>query len=196
MIRAEGPRSTRPPPSHAALVGFVVTAAVVTWIVRVWYPVDVWVPLLGIVPAEPAHLPQYVMLFSIGVVAYHNDWLRRIPAQVGLTWLGIGVMASAGVYIVHGLGWWNQFMAPGGLNLSSFFRSTCETLISVSMSLGLTILFRESFHRARPLHMRMAKDSYAAYIIHLYIVIGLQGAVAALGLPTAISFAVVSPRWA
>jgi hypothetical protein len=51
-------------------LGFVLALALVIWIVRIRYAVDVWVPFLWIMPAEPARLPLYVALFAVGVLAF------------------------------------------------------------------------------------------------------------------------------
>jgi glucan biosynthesis protein C len=32
---------------------------------------------------EPAHLPQYLILFALGVAAYRGEWLGRMPAHLG-----------------------------------------------------------------------------------------------------------------
>jgi transposase len=61
-----------------------------------------WVPLLGVVAAEPAHLPQYVVLFAVGVAAYRGDWLRRLPVRLGAFWLGVGMTAAAMMYLLQG----------------------------------------------------------------------------------------------
>jgi hypothetical protein len=44
-------------------------------------------PFLWIMPAEPAHLPQYVAFFAAGTVAYRGDWFHGVPNAVGLLWL-------------------------------------------------------------------------------------------------------------
>src|SRR6516164_8727040 len=81
-----------PLPSHAAIVGFVLALALVIWIVRIRYAVDVWVPFLWIMPAEPARLPQYIALFTVGVLAFRGDWLLRMPTKNGVIWLGVGLI--------------------------------------------------------------------------------------------------------
>jgi hypothetical protein len=123
----------------------VVALALITWIFRVLYPVDKWVPLLWVVPAEPAHLPQYVTLFAAGVAAYRGNWLRGTPTSVGMTWLCVGAVASAGVYVAHGVGVWNKVTGMGALTLSSLVRSTWETIVCLGLSVGLIVLFREVF---------------------------------------------------
>src|SRR5262249_32468429 len=52
-----------PLPSHAVIASFIVALALSTWLVRIWYPIDKWVPFLWVMPAEPAHLPQYMAFF-------------------------------------------------------------------------------------------------------------------------------------
>jgi glucan biosynthesis protein C len=180
------------PPSHAAVVAFVLALALITWIVRIWYPVDKWVPLLWVMPAEPAHLPQYVALFVVGIAAYRGNWLRRMPVETGMIWLGIGLIASGGIYLAYALGSWNALMASGGLNLSSLVRSAWENLIAVSLSIGLIVAFREIFNSPHRLLAVMAAASFGAYILHPVIVVGLQAAIADLALPAFVKFAAVS----
>jgi glucans biosynthesis protein C len=129
-------------PNHAVIVAFVFALALIIWIVRVWYPTDRWAPMLWVMPAEPAHLPQYLALFVVGIAAYRGDWFRRMPASSGLIWLGIGLIASVGIYLTYAVGQWNALMATGGLSLSSLMRSVWENLIAVSLSIGLIVAFR------------------------------------------------------
>jgi hypothetical protein len=90
-----------PVPGNAAIIGYLVALAVVTFVVRIEYPVDRWVVLLGIMPAEVAHLPQYVSTFVIGLLAYRGRWLSEMPTRMGLQWLGIGVTAAALPRAIH-----------------------------------------------------------------------------------------------
>jgi glucans biosynthesis protein C len=121
-------------PSHAAIASFVVALALITWLVRIWYPVDKSVPFLWVMPAEPAHLPQYMAFFAAGVVAYRGDWFRRMPTIAGLVWLTIGVIASIGIYVAYAVGPWSELMAIGGSGVSSLIRSSWETVIAMASS--------------------------------------------------------------
>jgi len=179
-----------PLPSHAAIGFFIAALALVTWIVRIWYPVDKWVPFLWVMPAEPAHLPQYMAFFAAGVVAYRGDWFRKMSTTDGLIWLAVGMIASGGIYVAYAFGWWK--MAPGGLGLESLMRSIWETVIAVGLSAGLIIAFRELFDRPNRLLRVMAAASFGAYILHPPIVVALQAAIADVTLPAFAKFAVVS----
>ena len=70
------PRSSTGPvpvPGNAAIVGFTLALALVTFVVRIEYPVNSWTVLFGILTTEPAHLPQYVSLFVVGLLAYQRQ---------------------------------------------------------------------------------------------------------------------------
>jgi glucans biosynthesis protein C len=181
-----------PVPGHALILGLAAALALVTFAVRLRYPVDQWVPLFWVLAAEPAHLPQYASLFAVGALAARGDWLRRLPARVGLTWLSVGLLAAAGAYVLSALGRWDLLMAGGGPNLSSLARSAWEALLSVGLSVGLIVLFREFVDRPYRLLDEMARDSYAAYMLHLPVVVGLQAAAEGLDLPVGALFALVS----
>jgi glucans biosynthesis protein C len=179
-----------PLPSHAAIGSFIAALALVTWIVRIWYPVDKWVPFLWVMPAEPAHLPQYMAFFAAGVVAYRGDWFRRMSTTDGLIWLAVGMIAYGGIYVAYAFGWWK--MAPGGLGLESLMRSSWETVIAVGLSTGLIIAFRELFDHPNRLLKVLAAASFGAYILHPPIVVALQAAITDVTLAAFAKFAVVS----
>lgn len=190
------PRATPtrwPVPTHATIVGFVVVLAVVTWVVRIWYPIDEWMALFFVLATEAAHLPQYLMLFVVGVVAYRGDWLRRLPSSIGVIWLIVGVAAASGVYVMRAIApsRWADLTATGGANWGSFVYSAWEAVICAGMCVGLIVLFRELFDRTNRLLVAMAAASLAAYVLHLAFVIGAQMGVESLSWPTLAKFGFV-----
>ncbi len=181
-------------PSHAAVMGFVIALGLTTWVVRGWYPIDEWVPLLFVVAAEPAHLPQYVSLFALGVVAYRGDWLRRWPTQFGAIWLSIGLVTSAVVYtavmLAHDPG--SDVIEGGGFTWQALLWSMLEALICAGMVVGMTVVGRQVFQRSSRMLEAMAAASYAAYILHVTIVIGLQAGLEGVDTSAGIKFGIVA----
>jgi len=160
-----------PLPTHRTLLAYVLVLALTAAIVRVWYPIDRWATLL-IVPAELAHVPQYLSLFVLGIVAYRGDWLRRLPTATSLTWLGIGLAAAAARYVVDLNGWQRLRSNPAVTHLAW---NVWEAFICVGLCVGLLILFREHLNRQPGrLLTAVAGAAYAAYIIHAIVVIVLQ----------------------
>ena len=86
-------------PTTRIILIFIIALALVSFVVRIWYPIDRWAALFWLIPAEIAHLPQYVALFAVGILAYRGDWLRKFPTRSGMIWLGIGLFAAAAYYV-------------------------------------------------------------------------------------------------
>lgn len=179
-------------PGHLLIGGFAVVLAAATWLVRWWYEVDEWVPLLFLIAAEPAKMPQYVSLFALGVLASRGDWLHRIPLRTGTIWLGVGLAAVAVVVALEVWGFWADPRANGGLTWPSLGRSALEALVCAGLAVGVVVAFRELFRRSSRVLAASAKASYAAYILHVWIVVALQASIAGLALPVLLKFAFVS----
>ncbi|MCC6627255.1 MAG: acyltransferase family protein [Chloroflexi bacterium] len=182
-------------PGHRALLGLVVALALVTFAVRLGWAIDQWVTLPGnLTRFEPAHLPQYLILFVLGVLAYRHDWFRRLPASIGLTWLGLGLAAGAAFYLLGPLNVLGLRVptAGGGLGVGSLVWSLWEALICIGLSVGLLTLFRDHWTRAGRLLPVLAANTYGVYVIHLLLIITLQFAIADLAWPPLAKFGLVT----
>jgi glucan biosynthesis protein C len=188
-----------PLPTYSIILVFIVTLALVSFVVRIWYPIDRWVPLLYLIPAEIAHLPQYVTLFILGILAYRGNWLNKFSARSGMIWLGIGLLAAA-AYYVYSL-WGAQLFAmpgiditaTGGLDWRSLVYCLWEALVCIGLCIGLLVLFRERFNRSPSrLLMAMIGAAYAVYIIHWLVVVGIQAGFTAVNLAPFIKFLLVT----
>ena len=202
------PRGASPgAPGGWALLAFAAGLASVTFAVRVAFPVDRWVNALGVVPLEPAHLPQYVALFVAGIVAARRGWLERLPARTGLIWLGLGAGAAVARYAYPALRAAAgpqalPALTPGGLNAGSVLWSTWEALICVGLCAGLVTLGRgwqASPRRAEPgsgagrrLLRLAAPAAFGAYLLHILPVVGLQTLLLGVALPPLAKFAAVT----
>lgn len=183
-------------PTHRTIIIFTLALALVTWSVRIWYPVNHWIALLFVLPSEIAHLPQYISLFVIGIMAYRGDWLRRLPTVTGIIWLWIGLIASVAryVYSLGGARFLPGIIAKGGLNWGSFVWSAWEAVICVGLCVGLLVLFREGLNgQPGKLLSVMAGASYGAYIIHVFLIVGLQLGLHTVALPPSVKFGLVTP---
>jgi len=190
---SERPSRAWPLPNHLSIVSFVIALALITWFVRGWYAIDEWVPLFFVLAAEPAHLPQYVSLFAVGVIAFRGDWLRRLSTRMGMIWLGVGLAASTGFYVVLALDLtWTEGWSAGGFTRRSLLFSTWEALICAGMCVGLIVAFRTVFRRTSPVLEALAAASYAAYILHVTFVVGLQAGLEEVDVSASVKFGLVA----
>ncbi|MBY8853862.1 hypothetical protein K7G98_38795, partial [Saccharothrix sp. MB29] len=63
-----GPRPLR----RRDLLAFTLVLAVATYAGRILVPLGTGEPVLGL--PSPAYMPQYVLLFAVGVAAYRRRW--------------------------------------------------------------------------------------------------------------------------
>jgi len=174
--RIEARLAELPPPGHRAILGYTICLALVTALVRLWYPIDAWLRLLGI-PVEVAHLPQYMSLFVLGLVAGRAGWRRRLRARVGYIWLCVGLTAAALRFLVeldgmpapHG-----GLVASGGADWRSLVWSSWEALICVGLCVGLVSLAARQVSVPSRAEQAVVASAYGAYLIHIFPVVGLQ----------------------
>lgn len=192
--RTATPARAWSPPGHLAIIGFVVGLTLVTWVVRGWFAIDEWTALLGVLATEPAHLPQYVALFAIGVAAYRGDWLRRWPTRTGIIWLAVGITSSVGMATVmlRAPDRYDDLAETGGFNLGSLTYSAWEAVTCAGLCLGLIVLFRSMFQRTNRWLAALATASLAAYVLHLMIVVGIQSAIETIDAPALAKFGFVT----
>ena len=179
------------PPQHSVILTYLAALAIVTYLIRIQYPIDTWKGLLWIVPAEIAHLPQYVSLFMIGIIAYHHDWFRKMPTQRGLIWLGIGLRAAIlryGYTLARGHWFPIRLIADGGWDWRSLFWSTWEATICVGLCVGLLVFFRERVSGNGKWGQILSANSYVVYLIHVLVIIPVQFLVAPVSISPLLKF--------
>ncbi|WP_329054032.1 acyltransferase [Streptomyces violaceus] len=186
---SERVRSERSAPGHRALLWLTAAIAVTTFLVRLRYPLDKWVPFLDFLQIEPARLPQYATFFTLGVLAHRHDWLERFDARTGWIWLSGGL---AGVALLFAIGAEAGCFGPGGFNGPAALWAAYDSALCVSLSVGLLMLFREAVTRTSRLSIELAADSYGVYIVHLPLVVAVQYYLADRGLSAVGAWAVVS----
>lgn len=174
-----------PLPRDAAIVGFALALALVTFMVRLAYPVNQWFVVLGFITTELAHLPQYASMFVIGLLAYRGQWVRDMPKRRGMLWLAIGVGLSL-PELVHSIG------PNDGFTLAALIKNVWESSVCVSLCLGLIVLFREYVATPGRVLRLAAPNAYGAYIVQLFVILPIQMAVIPLPFAPLLKFAVVT----
>lgn len=164
------------PPADWIILGFVLVLGAITALVRFEYPVDRWIGVLGIFPAEPAHWPQYLSLFLLGFWAWRTRWLDRLSASQGRRW---ALIAAAGAifYSAHRLGFVRtpfRLFATGGVQWPTWTYATFEALFCVALCIGLLWIFRTHLDRGKAWLRTLAADSYGIYWVHVLPVVGIQ----------------------
>lgn len=166
---------------------FACIVSLATFVVRTQYPIDEWTGFLGLIQTEFAHVPQYAALFFAGMVAYRKDWLSTLTAKAGMLWLIVGLSIAALRYASV-----LSVYARGGWSILSLAYSVIETLLCISLSIGLIWLFRDAFNKTNVLAGRLSSAAFMVYVIHVPVLVILQYALADSNIPTSAKFAIVT----
>jgi peptidoglycan/LPS O-acetylase OafA/YrhL len=127
-----------------------------------------------------AYLPQYLLFFVIGTVAYRHNWFRTMPTSMGIVGLATTVLAGVVLYPLAFSG--NLFSleltpalenAWGNGRWQSAAYALFDALFSVGTCLGAITLFRRFFNRESRFGKFLAQQSYAVYLIHIPIIVFL-----------------------
>ncbi|WJV45644.1 acyltransferase family protein [Streptomyces flavofungini] len=186
--RARSPRAEAAP-GHRHLLLLATVIAVASFLIRLAYPLDEWVPFLDILQVEPARFPQYAAFFTLGVLASRRDWLERFDARVGWVWLAGGAAGAAALFAV---GADADCFGPGGLDTPSALWAAYDSALCVSLCVGFLALFREAVTRRGRLQKELAAGAYAVYVIHLPLVVTAQYFLADRALPPVTAWLIVS----
>jgi hypothetical protein len=163
------------PPSNLEIAGFALVLGFVTFLVRIWFPMDDWRKIL-VVYLEFGHMPQYILLFAAGIVAYRRDWFRTIPDKTGKLWLWIAVgfiVLLPIIFIAGGVMEGKQDLFTGGSTWQALVTAIWEGFLCVSMIVGLLILFLRRLSSQGPLLGAMATSAYATYVVHGTVLVSL-----------------------
>jgi glucans biosynthesis protein C len=149
---------------YAALAIITLLISSISVIVRRWYPIDMWIGIFGFIQSEVAHLPQYVLLFITGIIAYRKRWFVRFEKKVGYTVLSLGLFMAGLVYC--------RSIMPDEVRKALYSNwAFYETFMTVFLCWGLVVLFREVFNKTSPIKKFLSDNAYAAYIFHMPIVL-------------------------
>lgn len=184
-------------PSNRAIFIYALTLGIVSMIVRYFYRQDYWVDILGVIPAEVVHAPQYWSLFIIGVIAGRGKWLQNVSSSSWPKWLAIGLAAFAiAMLTVPFLQLFPKGMLPDALTLGhkqwGILWGLLEAFICVGLIVGFSVFFRERFSTPNKWIEHLDQNVFGVYVFHVFILVGLQGAILNLDLSALAKFAVVT----
>jgi len=163
--RPEKPAVETSFPGNGAIAVFALMIALASFIVRLWFPSD-WV--YGPLAFQFADFPQYIALFTIGLVAYRRNWLLSMPQAVGRRWLAIAI-ALILLYPVIGIlsgAFTDDTPFLGGWHWQALLGAMLQSFLCLSMVISVIYLFRRYLDRQGPLAGFLSRNAYTAYLIH------------------------------
>jgi membrane-bound acyltransferase YfiQ involved in biofilm formation len=166
---------------------------VLTFVVRFWWPVGSGLAPLNL---QLCFFVQYIAMLIVGVIAYRNDWLTRLPKTTGRLGLGLAifmvVVVFPAMFLLGGAASGDISKFVSGWHWQAFAYAVWEQLTGVAMMVGLIVLFRERCNHQNRLLKEAAAGSYATYLIHATVLILFTLAVRSIAIYPLLKFALVS----
>lgn len=165
----------------AALVALLTVA---TFLWRLVVPAGTYWEFGGL--PSPAYLPQYVILFVVGLLAARRGWLAGLTVRQGRVALVVALV-SVGL----ALGGAALATAPGAGLPAQLLSALAENVFAVSTIVALVVLFRERFSGQPAWAVSAARNSFAVYVIHPLVLVGVAMLLAPLTAPAGVKFLVL-----
>jgi glucan biosynthesis protein C len=180
-------------PGNPAIALLALLLGLATFVVRIKWPIGRWYEPLH---WQIAHLPQYVALFALGILAYRRGWSDSLSTAQGRLWGRVAlllapvfpVVAIAGGALRRGLG---PFF--GGRRWQALFYAPWDQAMCVAVSVALLVLFRARLNHQGKLLAALSASAYGAYIFHGPVIIWLAMALRGVRMEMGLKFLVVAP---
>ena len=190
-----GDTTTTKPPIRLTVANttiFALALGVASFAIRIVAPIGTWVPHL----VETAHAPQYAGLFCLGIVFGTRGWEEEIPRSVWRYWacmLPVSLLVGFGLLAMILGADGDPARAMGGLDAAAFVYALWEHLCCIGIIVLLLRLFRRRSAGQGPRLQSAALDSYATYILHPMVIVGLAVALQSVALYPLLKFLIFAP---
>lgn len=155
-------------PEPTMIVGFTLVLIGATYLWRVLVPVGSYWPIVGL--PTPTFLPQYVLLFTIGVLAYRRGWFDAIPRAAGLGGLATAI---ASLVLLGPIAAISIEAAMQRGSLASLIMAAFENTFAVGVILFLLWLFQRFFNQQGKFGRFLSDNAYAVYFLHTLVLVAL-----------------------
>jgi surface polysaccharide O-acyltransferase-like enzyme len=182
-----------PAPRTGVILLFAVLLGIVSFLVRIVFPVGWVLKPLGF---QLGHFTQYIALFVIGLLAYRNQWFdglsertgKRLKLSAWLCLLFFPVFFIIRVKLSMPVAWYS-----GGLHWQSLLYAVWEQWIGLSILTTLLIHGKRSWNITSPLLGKISRSAFAVYIIHPLAIVTLSLSFRNWGVDPAIKFLLLAP---
>jgi surface polysaccharide O-acyltransferase-like enzyme len=179
-------------PPNTALVLSIIILTILTFLVRLKFPVGDWTFSLQL-----ANFIHYIFAFYVGILAQRGDWFNRLTKRQARGWGIVSLIVIPLILVLMVVGGLLENEANivkffGGMHWQAFGYILWETVLFIGITVFLLYFFRERFSKAGPLLQSMAGNIYTVYIIHLTLLWGMNIIFLSVDIPTILKFFIVS----
>jgi len=158
-------------PSNTTILLFALGLGVVSYLVRIFFPVGWVLHPLGF---QFGHFTQYIAMFALGIIASRSNWLDGIDYKKGRRWLITAIILALSfplLYVVKVATNSPLDAFSGNGTWQSLLSAVWEQLTGISIMVALLGIGKQKWNTTTPFRQKMARSAFATYIIHPFFVI-------------------------
>jgi glucans biosynthesis protein C len=184
-----------PVPGKLVLLGFGLAMALIMFVVCQFNPLISAPRLLGAIVFLVSFMPQYILMFVAGLLAYRNDWLSRLPADSlrFWGWLAAGLTVFLPIFtFLSGAVDGNPDVLFTGLTWQCLIMNLWIGLACVTYSLTIILWLRQRKFTTSRLVVAGGANTFTVYLIHPLVLVPLTLGMSYLAIPPLVKFVIAS----
>jgi len=163
-----------PVPGTKAILGFALVLAAVLFATCQVNPLAESQTIFNSITFVVSFMPQYILMFVAGILAYRNDWLSRLPGKTLKlwAWMALSLIIFLPVFTILGgatSGGLNYFFS--GLYWQCLVMNLWVGLMTVSVSLALILWLRDRKQPQSRLMKIAGANAFTIYLIHPLVLV-------------------------
>ncbi|OGT07496.1 MAG: hypothetical protein A2X78_00425 [Gammaproteobacteria bacterium GWE2_37_16] len=118
----------------------------------------------------------YIVMFTLGIVAYQKDLFSKIDYRTGKKWLitSLAFGVPAWILVMHFTVLATNDISPlvfGGWNLLAFGYAFWESFFCVAIIIALIGIFKEKFNTQNSLQKFLSANAFGVYVFHAPVLV-------------------------
>jgi len=179
-------------PTDKSIILTIITLALLTFLVRIVYPVDTYWHVFQL-----GQFVNYIFAFYIGTVAFNNNWFEHLKETQSKLWKRIAIASMIFLPVMMGVGIMLTGKADptpylGTFRWEALLFAFWDTFAFMSIIIALLFIFKEKYYKENKLTKFASPNYYGAYIFHTLIVVAFVLLLKNLAVPSLIKILIVS----
>ena len=166
-------RAPRPVPSYGWWLLSAMGVGAAALAIRQVVPVGV-----NVIGLQLGYFASYIFLFFLGIAAWRHDWLRQLKWNDARSWVIALVVACLSMPAIRALAISlngpGKSNSSGGLSWTAIAYAFWEPFVAWGMIAAWLLVFRQHMNRPSGIWTWLNRRSYAVYIIHPVVLVGIS----------------------
>jgi len=179
------------PPCTPQMIACALVMAASTFLVRLVAPSG-----SSFLNMSLGDFPQYLILFSIGIIAARGEWFAKLRFIVGVQWLAFVLPVGLAAWLIitrFGGALRNNGSAySGGWHWQAASLNVWESFTCIAMCYGLLVGFRDKLNNQTALTKFLSSNAFSVYVFHPPILIMVARMLHPLHGPAVFKFALLT----